>query len=78
LELGLHGEPLSHCSEQKINTRRQVCELLFSEPLFSPDIQQESVPYIQMMMFGDYPPALIKRGRYSDFYFNADGMYHFY
>jgi serine/threonine protein kinase len=29
-------------------------------------------------MFGDYPPALIKRGRYSDFYFNADGMYHFY
>jgi serine/threonine-protein kinase SRPK3 len=51
----------------------QVYEMVTGEPLMRRNIQQESVPSIHMLLFGDYPPEMVKRGKYSSFFFNSDG-----
>ena len=37
------------------------------------NIQPESVPYLHTLCLGDYPRHMIKRGKYSNFFFKADG-----
>ncbi|OCH85614.1 kinase-like protein [Obba rivulosa] len=50
-----------------------IYELYAGTPLMRRDIQDESVPFIHTLLFGDYPPDLIKRGKHRDVFFNDDG-----
>lgn len=51
--------------------------MVMGKPLMRRDIQPESVPFIHMLLFGDYPVNMVKRGKYSSLFFNDDGGYHF-
>ncbi|OCH83798.1 kinase-like protein [Obba rivulosa] len=50
-----------------------IYELYLGTPLMRRDIQDMSVPYIHRLLFGDYPPDLVNRGKYKDVFFNDDG-----
>ncbi|KIM77248.1 hypothetical protein PILCRDRAFT_796290, partial [Piloderma croceum F 1598] len=50
-----------------------VYEMVMGKPLLKRDIQPESVPYLHTILFGDYPLDMIKRGKYSNVFFNSDG-----
>ena len=53
----------------------KVYEMVMGKPLLKRDIQPESVPYFHTILFGDYPVDMIKRGKYSNVFFNSDGEY---
>lgn len=46
-----------------------------SDSLLPPDGASDQVPNYHSIFFGQYPEALIKRGKYSDIWFNPDGQY---
>lgn len=46
--------------------------------MFGRDIDDRSVPYLHTITLGDYPLEFVKRGRYSDVFFNDDGKNTFY
>ncbi|GBE89815.1 kinase-like protein [Sparassis crispa] len=50
-----------------------IYELAMGESMLPADIQPESVPFLHMLLFGDYPQSMVKRGKYSHFFFNSDG-----
>jgi uncharacterized membrane protein len=47
--------------------------MVMGKSLLKRDIQPESVPYLHTILFGDYPVDMIKRGKYSNVFFNSDG-----
>jgi serine/threonine-protein kinase SRPK3 len=47
--------------------------MVMGKPLMKRDIQSESVPYLHTILFGDYPVDMIKKGKYSNVFFNSDG-----
>jgi len=47
--------------------------MVMGKPLLKRDIQPESVPYLHTILFGDYPVDMVKRGKYSDVFFNSNG-----
>ena len=51
----------------------KVYEMVMGKPLLKRDIQPESVPYLHTILFGDYPIDMVKRGKYSDVFFNSNG-----
>ncbi|KAI0354559.1 kinase-like protein [Trametes cingulata] len=48
-------------------------ELHMGQPLLAPRIHDTSVPTLQTMVIGDYPPELVRRGKYSAIFFEEDG-----
>jgi serine/threonine-protein kinase SRPK3 len=51
----------------------KVYEMVMGKPLLKRDIQPQSVPYFHTILFGDYPVNMIKRGKYSNVFFNSNG-----
>ncbi|KAI0367115.1 kinase-like protein [Pilatotrama ljubarskyi] len=48
-------------------------ELHMGQPLLPEKIGDGSVASLHWMLFGDYPPELIRRGKYSHIFFKEDG-----
>ena len=44
------------------------------QSLLPPDVDKFQVPIFHGVFFGDYPEALVKRGKHSDIWFNLDGQ----
>ena len=44
------------------------------QSLLPPDVDKFQVPIFHGVFFGDYPEALVKRGKHSDIWFNPDGQ----
>lgn len=56
----------------------KIYELISGESMFGRDIDDRSVPYLHTIILGDYPLDFIKKGKYSDVFFNNDGKSTFY
>ncbi|EMD36090.1 hypothetical protein CERSUDRAFT_156845 [Gelatoporia subvermispora B] len=50
-----------------------IYELYTGTPIMRRDIGDASVPFIHIVLFGDYPLDLINRGKYKHFFFDNDG-----
>ncbi|KAL6302252.1 kinase-like protein [Sparassis latifolia] len=50
-----------------------VYEMIMGKSMIRAGTQQESIPFLHMVLFGDYPQNIVERGKYSHFFFNADG-----
>ncbi|KIM35824.1 hypothetical protein M413DRAFT_32180 [Hebeloma cylindrosporum] len=50
-----------------------VYELAMGRPFFNRDIHDESVPFLHVITFGDYPAEMIARAKFRDDFLNKDG-----
>ncbi|KAI0697559.1 kinase-like domain-containing protein [Cytidiella melzeri] len=47
-------------------------QLLMGYSLVNEKCDQQAVPYFHASFFGKYPPEMVKRGKYSDFFYKED------
>ncbi|CAL1712536.1 unnamed protein product [Somion occarium] len=52
-----------------------IYELYMGRPLIPADVDELLVAPLHGILFGQYPEALVKRGKHSHFFFNPDGSF---
>ncbi|OBZ67867.1 Serine/threonine-protein kinase SRPK [Grifola frondosa] len=50
-----------------------VYELVMGDSLFPPDASDHAIPIMQTVVFGDFPPHMLERGKHTSIHYNPNG-----